>query len=249
MTKRLGWIPDLPDHRDHNFKLNKAVTVTSLVDLRPHCPPVYDQGQLGSCTANAIGAAIEFCEKKENHPDFMPSRLFIYYRERAIEGSIFSDSGAQLRDGIKAVNQKGVCKESTWPYDEGKFTQNPSTAAWSEAAKHKALSYQRIDNTSMVQMKQCLASGFPFVFGFTVYDSFMSDQVAQTGIVPMPSENESVQGGHAVLAVGYDDSKRAFIVRNSWGADWGLKGYFYMPYEYVTDTDLADDFWEIKVVA
>lgn len=249
MKNRLGWIPDLPDRRDHTYQLNRAVVVPDLVDLRPQCSAVYDQGNLGSCTANAIAGAIEFCEKKEKHPDFMPSRLFIYYRERAIEGTISSDSGAQLRDGIKAVNQKGVCKESTWPYLESKFTLNPPPAAWTEAATHKALSYTRLDNTKMVQLKQSLSSGFPFVFGFTVYDSFLSDQVAKTGIVPMPQPDESVQGGHAVLAVGFDDSRSSFIVRNSWGPHWGLAGYFYMPYLYITDENLADDFWEIKVVA
>ncbi|HYB40436.1 MAG TPA: C1 family peptidase, partial [Candidatus Methylomirabilis sp.] len=218
------------------------------VDLTSSCPPVYDQGQLGSCTANAIGAAIQFDQMKEKLPDvFTPSRLFIYYNERVIEGTVQSDSGAQIRDGIKSVAKQGGCPEKLWPYDIAKFTDKPSAACYTEAAKHRVVSYQRVAQNAN-QMKGCLASGFPFVFGFTVYESFESDAVAKTGQVPMPAHGEQVLGGHAVMAVGYDDHAQRFTVRNSWGTGWGHKGYFTIPYAYLLDRGLSSDFWTLRLV-
>ena len=252
--KRYGWKPDLPDQRDQLYAMPAAhpAQLPPKVDLRPQCPAtVYDQGQLGSCTANAIAGAIEFDILKQGAPDFMPSRLFIYFNERAIEGTIQTDSGAQIRDGVKSVNQLGVCTEATWPYsdqDPGPFQTKPSADAYSEALRHKVGTYQRIP-PALLAMKSCLAAGFPFVFGFTVYESFESAAVASTGIVPMPAQDESILGGHAVLAVGYDDPSLRFVVRNSWGAKWGMGGYFTMPYGYLTGGNLANDFWTIRSVA
>ena len=217
------------------------------MDLTPQCPPVYDQGQLGSCTANAIGAAFEFELVKQGLPDFAPSRLFIYYNERAMEGSVGTDSGAQIRDGIKSVAKQGVCAEPMWPYVIAKFKTKPPKPCYVEALKHKASLYQRLVPT-LNQLKGCLASGYPFVFGFTVYDSFESPAVAKSGHAPMPAPAEAVIGGHAVMAVGFDDGNQWFIVRNSWGTSWGLKGYFTLPYAYVTDPNLADDFWTIRLI-
>ena len=220
------------------------------IDLRPQCPAVYNQGQLGSCTANAIGAAIEFELKKQNPAyDFMPSRLFIYYNERVIENDVPMDNGAQIRDGVKSVNQQGVCAETLWSYDDGlvKFKKKPLVKCYKEALKHKVLNYQRVDR-SLDQMKGCLAEGFPFVFGFTVYESFESDAVAKTGVVNLPAQSESKVGGHAVLCVGYDDASKRFIVRNSWDTNWGQQGYFTMPYDYLTNQNLSDDFWTIRMV-
>jgi C1A family cysteine protease len=208
---------------------------------------VYDQGQLGSCTANAIGAAFEFELLKQKLTDFMPSRLFIYYNERVMEGTVGTDSGAQIRDGIKSVAQQGVCPEPLCPYVLAQFRTKPSKPCYVEALKHKASLYQRLVPT-LNQLKGCLASGYPFVFGFTVYDSFESPAVAKSGHAPMPAPAEAVIGGHAVMAVGFDDSKQWFIVRNSWGPTWGIKGYFTLPYAYVTDAHLADDFWTIRLV-
>ena len=249
--QRYGWIPDLPDARDHLYATPMAVAAAlpSKVDLRPQCPPVYDQGQLGSCTANAIGAAIQFDRMKQKlKPDFIPSRLFIYYNERVIEGTVSTDSGAQIRDGIKSVAKQGACPEPDWPYDITKFTVRPPRTDYSEALHDRAASYSRlVQNTNL--LKGCLASGYPFVFGFTVYESFESQEVARSGVVPMPSSREQVLGGHAVLAVGYDDSTQRFIVRNSWGTGWGMSGYFTMPYQYVTDSNLADDLWTIRLIA
>jgi C1A family cysteine protease len=245
-----GWQPDVPDHRDHLYAapVVHLKALPGAVDLRPKCPPVYDQGQLGSCTANAIAGAIQFDRRKQKlTPDFTPSRLFIYYNERAMEHSIQSDSGAQIRDGIKSVAKLGDCPEPEWPYDIKKFTAKPSKQCYSDASKYQALQYQRVAQVPN-QLKGCLASGYPFVFGFSVYDAFESDAVAKTGVLNMPGPKEKLLGGHAVLAVGYDDKKQVFIVRNSWGPKWGIKGYFTMPYAYLTDSNLADDIWTIRLV-
>lgn len=245
-----GWIPDLPDQRDYQYAAPIEVTgaLPAKVDLTSACPPVYDQGQLGSCTANAIGAALEFDQMKQNlSPIFVPSRLFIYYNERAMEGTINSDSGAQIRDGMKSVANQGACPEDIWPYNIANFEVQPTDACYQAALQHKAILYQRVTR-DLTQMKGCLASGYPYVFGFTVYASFESAQVAQTGHAPMPQHGEQVLGGHAVLAVGYDDANQWFIVRNSWGTGWGMQGYFTLPYAYLTTRSLASDFWTVRVV-
>ncbi len=265
-----GWKPDLPDQRDHSYAVPSAVlqNITPNVDLRPQCPPVYAQGQIGSCTANAIAAALEFDMMKQKILDFTPSRLFIYFNERDIEGTVGSDAGAYIRDGIKSVASQGICPEnsilgvppeSVWPYvglpplAGGTFAPGAAAATaprddcYAYAKMHKAIGYQAVDQ-NLADMKGCLSSGYPFVFGFTVYESFESDAVSETGNVPMPGADEAMKGGHAVLAVGYDDKDNVFICRNSWGAEWGEAGYFYMPYAYLLDSNLSADFWTIRVV-
>jgi len=247
MNRRYGWRPDLPDHRDLKYSLSFQGNLPKNVDLREHCPPVYDQGQLGSCTANSIGAALEFEQiKKGVIEPFTPSRLFIYYNERDMEGTIQSDAGAQIRDGVKSVNLLGACKEESWPYDVDKFAVKPSEDAYNQALSYQSLKYESVDQ-DVHSVKACLAAGDPIVFGFTVYSSFETDEVAQTGIMPVPSRNESCLGGHAVMAVGYDDENKHIIVRNSWGEGWGDKGYFYMPYAFFF-SNLTSDFWVIKDV-
>jgi C1A family cysteine protease len=246
---RYGWIPDIPDQRDHLYAAPPAflAALPPSTDLRSGCPAVYDQGQLGSCTANAIGGAIEFDRLLQKLPDFAPSRLFIYYNERVIEGTVNSDSGAQIRDGIKTVASQGVCPEPEWPYDIAKFTQKPSAKAYTDAVTDRAISYQSLVQ-DLNQMKGCLASGYPFVFGFTVYASFDTAAVAKSGHAPMPGSGERVIGGHAVMAVGYDDASQWFLVRNSWGTGWGLAGYFTLPYSYLIQPGLASDLWTIRIV-
>ncbi len=248
--QRYGWIPDLPDQRDHLYSAPLAAlqAMPRKVDLTRKCPPVYDQGQLGSCTANAIGAAVQFEQMKQQQANaFMPSRLFIYYNEREMEGTVGTDSGAQIRDGIKSVVKQGVCPETQWPYDIAQFTTKPPQACYDEALKHQVTSYQRLV-PNLNQLRGCLASGYPFVFGFTVYEGFESPEVAKSGHLSMPAPKEAVVGGHAVLGVGYDDANQWFIVRNSWGKKWGLKGYYTMPYAYLTNQNLAEDFWTIRLV-
>lgn len=250
-VKHYGWLRDLPDQRDHLYAA-PAVALAALppiIDLRNQCPPVYDQGQLGSCTGNGIAGALQFDRMKQNlTPDFIPSRLFIYYNERVIEHTVNSDSGAMIRDGIKSVAKQGDCPESEWPYDITKFATKPPPNCYKDAILHKAVQYQRLVQ-NINQMKGCLASGYPFVFGFTVYESFESQQVAKSGVVPMPGPAEQVKGGHCVLAVGYDDSQQRFIIRNSWGIGWGMQGYCTMPYAYLIDSNLASDLWTIRLVA
>jgi C1A family cysteine protease len=245
-----GWIRDLPDGRDllYGAPIQALPELPAKVDLRPKCPPVYDQGQLGSCTANAIGAALQFDQMAEGETDFVPSRLFIYYNERVIEGTVKSDSGAQIRDGVKSVANQGACKEDpTWPYKIAKFDDKPSADAYKEGKKHQAVQYLRVTQ-ALSQLKGCLASGFPFIYGFAVYESFESQDVAKSGHVPMPKAREALLGGHAVLAVGYDEDKQWFIVRNSWGDGWGMDGYFTMPYPYLLQSSLSSDFWTIRLV-
>jgi C1A family cysteine protease len=261
-----GWLPDIPDMRDYKFSITKPELLAgqplpAKIDLRTSESmqfDILDQGQLGSCTANAIAAAMTFATHKQGKTTvqhltmggsqyFTPSRLFIYYNERAMEGTINSDAGAMIRDGIKSVNTQGACKEATWPYNIPAFTEKPIPLAFDEATKYQALQYRRLNNTDVNQLKGCLAQGFPFVFGFSVYQSFYNISPTNA-VVPMPSSKDKMIGGHAVLAVGYDDNKRLFIVRNSWGDTWGDKGYFYMPYSYITNHNLADDFWTITLM-
>jgi C1A family cysteine protease len=245
---RYGWVPDVPDQRDYLYGAVHPVpaTLPRRIDLRPGCSTVENQGNLGSCTGNALAGAVEFLERKDGVRFEDASRLFIYYNERVIEGSVKSDSGAMLRDGIKTLQKQGVCSEKRWPYIVSKFATKPPTSCYKEGLNHQITSYRRI--ITLDDMRTCLAEGFPFVFGFTVYESFETQEVARTGIVSMPKPEERAVGGHAVLAVGYDDTARRFIVRNSWGADWGQKGYFTMPYDYCADRNLSDDFWTIRSV-
>jgi C1A family cysteine protease len=247
--RRFGWIPDLPDQRDLLFAAPSPIQkdYPPKADLTEKCPPVYDQGELGSCTGNAIAGAVEFDLLKQKLTDFTPSRLFIYYNERVIEGTVASDSGAQIRDGIKCVASMGVCSESEWPYDISKFATKPSDKCFTAAAKHRIVLYQRLIQ-DLNTMKGCIAAGYPFVFGFTVYQEFEGPEVAKSGVVPMPKARERAIGGHAVMAVGYDDETEQFAVRNSWGSSWGLKGYFKMPYAYLSNHRLASDFWTIRTV-
>jgi C1A family cysteine protease len=244
---QFGWIPDLPDHRDHMFSaVYRAIPkLPASVDLRATCSPVEDQKALGSCTANALVGALEFLERKDGVPFTDLSRLFVYYNERVIEHTVSSDSGAMLRDGIKTLTKQGVCSEKKWPYVLTKFKNKPTKACYAEARTHLITSYQRIQ--TLVDMCSCLAAGYPFVFGFTVYASFESSQVDKTGVVPMPATGEAVLGGHAVVAVGYNDSDQRLLARNSWGPSWGQKGYFTIPYNYLTSPQLAGDMWTIRL--
>ena len=261
-VKRYGWIADLPDHRDYLYAapFQEIGNLPTTCDLRPGCPPVYDQGQLGSCTANAIAGAIAFEQIKQSVPEdqqFTPSRLFIYYNERAIEGRVNEDSGAQIRDGMKTVSSKGICPEdgpptgagpdAVWPYDITEFTQKPPAPCYTFAADHLITQYQRVLQ-DLGQMKGCLASGYPFVLGFTVYEGFEGPAVAKTGRVDLPAPGERVVGGHAVMAVGYEDSEQRFTIRNSWSQSWGDGGYFTLPYAYLINSGLASDFWTIRMV-
>jgi C1A family cysteine protease len=262
MSHKLNWKSDLPDFRDfkyslHRLKVSPVIEILpTKVDLRPFCSPVLSQGNLGSCTSWSLAGHLEFLELKEirekiSAPEefdpnvFTPfSRLFIYYGERVLENSVDSDSGAQIRDGIKVLNQFGDCSEVQWPYIENNVFVKPSDSSYQEALNHRISTYMRLE--TLDDIRHCLASGYPVSFGFSVFSSFESEEVARTGIVPVPAMTEEMVGGHAVLAVGYDDTNNWLIVKNSWGSDWGDKGYFYLPYTFITDGNLSDDFWTIR---
>jgi C1A family cysteine protease len=247
--KRYGWRPDTPDMRDFMLAVQPLKTLPPTVSLRTQMPPVFDQGQLGSCTANSIGAILEFNELKQKEQDAAtPSRLFIYYNERTMEGTVGEDSGAEIRDGIKSVAQLGAPPETLWPYDITKFAKKPPAKAYTEARKHQAVRYSRVAQDAMA-LQNVLATGYPISFGFTVYSSFETN-VGKNGIVPMPQPAEKTLGGHAVVAVGYKtiSSQLYFECRNSWGPDWADHGYFWMPSAYLTSSSLAQDFWVIQQV-
>jgi len=239
-------VPDRPDFRD---KLYAAIAappkkLPPKVDLRAGCSPVENQGNLGSCTANALVGNLEFLEKKAGRRATNLSRLFVYYNERAMEGTISEDAGAAIRDGVKSLVKQGVCAETAWPYEIANFADKPPRACYKQAASREVTSYHRV--IGLQQMRQCLAEGYPFVFGFSVYESFESDIVASTGIMNLPKPGEKQVGGHAICAVGYDDATKRLLIRNSWGTGWGLKGYFTMPYDYASNGNLADDFWTLR---
>jgi C1A family cysteine protease len=245
-TRTYGWKPDVPDHRDllYGSVRRTPAMLPEKVDLRPLCSRVEDQGNLNSCTGNALAGALEFLEKKAKLRCVNLSRLFIYYNERAMEHSVNADDGAYIRDGIKTLVKQGVCHESKWPYDESKWKIKPDASCYEQGMQHQVVSYARLHKVD--EMRACLAEGFPFIFGFSVYEAFDSPDMAKTGVLSMPGPKERQSGGHAVLAVGYDDGEKRFIVRNSWGPKWGMKGYFTMPYEYLASRDLSDDFWTIR---
>ena len=246
MTKRIyGWKPDHPDYRDLYFQARFGFEqLPQSVDLRDQCSPVEDQKALASCTANALVGAMEFLHLKKGYPPVDLSRLFIYYNERALHGQTAHDWGATLRDGVKTLVKRGVCEEGLWPYDVKRFAEKPPQVCYQKAKFRQLESYHRV--VSLNDMRSCLAEGYPFVFGFSVYESFESDKVATTGVVPMPKKSEAYLGGHAVMAVGYDDRLKCFIVRNSWGSKWGQKGYCLMSYSYLDNDDLATDLWTLR---
>jgi C1A family cysteine protease len=201
----------------------------------------------GNCTANAIAAAIEFDEIKQGAKHVAtPSRLFIYYNERAMEGKADQEAGGQLRDGIKSISSQGACAEGLWPYLKANVLVKPPKTCYSGAQRY-SIEYQRMMH-KLDLFRSCVASGYPFVFGIKVFESFQGDAVKKTGQVDMPYKGEKTVGLHAVLAAGYDDKSRRFLVRNSWGRAWGQDGYFTMPYEYLLDPEISHDFWTIRFV-
>jgi C1A family cysteine protease len=242
-NRSYGWLPDIPDQRDFLYKaIRPVIRLPRKIDLRGLCSEIEMQGALGSCTAQALAGNIEFLDKISDFKYTDVSRLFIYYNERALMHTIRYDSGASLRVGIKTLKNSGVCEEALWPYKTSKFTRKPPLKCFTDAKKHRITSYHRI--STLNEMLACIAEGYPFVFGFAVYESFESQEVLRTGTVHMPKKKEKAIGGHAVMAIGYNRTTERFIVRNSWGKDWGKGGYCTMPFEYLQT--LAGDFWTIR---
>jgi C1A family cysteine protease len=251
LGKGMGWLPSPPDQRDLVMApppLLAPLRLPRSVDLRPNMPPVFDQGRLGSCTANALGGAYQYLAIKEGLARDVPSRLFLYYNERAMEGTAGEDAGAFIRDGAKSLNHDGICGEFLWPYDPARFAERPTGNCYSAALQHTVTRYQRLPKRN-TDLRYVLSQGLPFTFGFSVYESFESDHTNRTGIVSMPGPNEALLGGHAVLAVGYfyDGGRLNYIVRNSWGLGIGDEGYYYFPERYLTGP-LSSDLWVLEVI-
>lgn len=237
----LGWRPDLVDTRDWLYRPEVAVTaLPPHVDLMPGFGPVLDQGQLGSCTANGIAGAIDFADRKEGWASENPSRLFIYWNERNAEGTVNSDAGAAIRDGVKVIAKLGAPPETDWPYDIAKFRERPPAAAFAAAKRDRLTRYWRVQSHPTLGLA-CLAAGFPFVGGIVVYPSF---EAATDGVIPMPEPGEAPIGGHCILFGGYDLALRRYKFRNSWAASWGQDGDGTMPFEYLAQ--LGSDLWTIR---
>ena len=243
-----GWIPDLPDKRDLLFSAFRKIPKK----INPHTaweefkPPARDQSAEGSCTGHGNTGACKFLELKDGMPFVDLSPQFLYHNSLKADGQriVLWDRGSQIRTGIKCLAKQGVCTEALWPYKAGDFKRTPSKAAYKDAMNRQISEYFRLN--TLDEMRACLSDGFPFVFGFTVYESFESEQVAKTGIVPMPGKNERVLGGHCVWCYGHDDPTRYFLCQNSWGKDWGMDGSFKLPYGMLSDRNISDDFWTVR---
>ena len=269
----MGWLPDYPDFRDYTENteevkkvleptgLQKAKKLPASVDLREWCSPVEDQGSLGSCTAHAGVGIIEYYERKSFGRHIDASRLFLYKVTRNLM-KIKGDTGAFLRTTMGAMVLFGVPPEEYWSYNEGEkeFDQEPPAFCYAFAQNYQTVKYFRHDppgtsgDTLLNKVKTYLVAGHPAMFGFTVYSSI--EQAEETGKIPYPSPKEKIVGGHAIVAVGYDDKMKiknkygkiettgALLIRNSWGKGWGENGYGWLPYEYVLKS-LAEDFWSV----
>jgi C1A family cysteine protease len=244
---KTGWRPDLPDHRDLHFAPRvSAKKLPALVDLRTGMPPMWDQGDVGSCVGHGIAAAHFFAQKLSGAKHQMtPSRLFIYYNGRMLDGTVKEDAGTFIRSAMKAIANQGVSDELLWKYVERLWAKKPVLLAYENAKIHQAIAYRRVDNTNELTLKSALAQGLPVVFGATLYEDFY-DLVDNS--VPLPDATRRAIGGHCMLLVGYSDARGAFLVRNSWGRGWGDDGYHWMPYAYITSRSLCDDFWILQTV-
>lgn len=245
-----GWKPDRKDSRDHKFRLPwfsitrymPEALLPDLVDLTDICPPVMDQGQLGSCTAHAVTAALRYNLIDNGETDIFLSRLQLYYDSRALEGTVDQDAGAEIRDVIKVAAKHGVGRELFWPYDLSKWNEKPAEEVYRDAVNFEALDYQSVE-TNTRAVKTALYVGHPVVIGVTLFESFESDEVANDGVVPMPGRSEREVGGHCMLVAGYGKKPGYFTVLNSWGASWGDRGWCYLPEQYLPQ--YGADFWTI----
>jgi len=240
-----GWKPDRLDHRDLIYTPPSAVDPSTSIDLRPLMPPIYDQGQLGSCVGNGTAAAFEYALGRESARHiFTPSRLFIYYNARALEGTTNQDAGCEIRDAVKSLNAVGVIPESEWPYDANQFAAHPPASLYPEAMKSRLVTYARVGQFAE-HILACLTHHGPVVFGSSVF-SAIND--APGGHIPMPRYDDQPEGGHCMMIVGWKPDSHEYIIRNSWGTEWGDAGYGYMPAAYIHNSSLTDDLWVLWLV-
>jgi len=249
-----GWKRQPRDPRDWRFAMSTPPGILpKYIDLRPAMPRIYDQGQVNSCVGNSVAAAIHYDRMRQQlvAPQSIPSRLMIYYLAREIEGTVESDEGCYIRDAIKAVAKFGAALESgadSWPYDTKRVAERPGKQVFQAALSDLATEYYALP-ADLAHLRACLAGGFPICFGAELFPEFDSDAVAASGRVPLPASGATPIGGHAMVLCGYDDRDRNFLVRNSWGPAWGLKGYALFPYDYVTNPNWSSDFWTIRQVS
>ena len=255
-----GLLRDIPDHRDYTKRYGGheiPSTDEPVIDLRKYVGHVYKQGKLSSCTSNVVCAGFSIVVNKEaeknnqTYYDSDYSRLFLYYVARLDDESTDKNVGVGLRSTLQAIYKYGVCEESLWPYDITKYAVEPPLKCYENALLHRLTKYERLEQDIM-QFRACLKAGFPFAFGFERYPSFRIPEKFDKGKMPKPTEEEidaMIYGLHAVLAVGYDDRTKCITVLNSWGRSFGDDGYFYMPYDYISDPDRALNFWKIEEVA
>jgi C1A family cysteine protease len=246
---RYGALRDQQDIRDlHLATLGLHIPILPpMIDYRPSAPPIVDQGNLGSCTANAIphGAVLAHALKGTSVAEYPRSRLWLYWNERWMEHAVKQDVGAMPRDGLRILRKVGVPDEQDWPYDVTKFAVHPPELL-QDAANCKIGSFYRCHG--MLELKQALVAKHPVVMGFSVPQSFEGPDVAQTGVMPMPAPDEPTVGGHCVCVDGYDDAQGALIIANSWSTGWGDQGYFYMPYDFVNPKlGYVWDLWAVVV--
>jgi C1A family cysteine protease len=250
---KLNWKPSRKPPQKRQIKSFSHIKASApILDLTTTktFPAVYNQGTIGSCTANALCGAFWFdglnsdTDTKTEY-QFEPSRLYLYYMERFVEGDPLIDNGAQLCDGVTCLEKYGVCSENTYPYITTDFAEVPPSACGTEAIQHTVTTASSIPQT-LNDLKGCLTAGYPFVFGFVAYPEL--ETLSSPWNLPLPNASEVSIGGHAVLCVGYDDTTQMFKIRNSWGSAWGNNGYFNMPYSYVTNVGLSNDFWMVTTV-
>jgi len=247
MKYGFGWKRQKLDHRDLRYEAFPT-DPTKSIDLRPQMPPVYDQGQTSSCVAHATAAAFQYSRMAQSLPNWIPSRLFIYWNARYYENATNVDGGSQIRDGVKGVANFGAIPEREWAFNPSLITAKPPASAYEDALHSRATQYAAVDQ-SLNHILSCLNHKLPVIFGTSVFQEFEGPKVATSGVVSMPGPDEAAIGGHAILIVGWKPETQHFIVRNSWGSNWGDNGYCYFPRDYILSPGLSSDFWVIYLTS